>query len=80
MIALHDFCGEHDASRLRSSGQVQRAIEDAEENLIQKAQKVLEKLGDGARDVHPIFRDEIQRILRPVFQEAFAIKGTCVWP
>lgn len=76
--ALHEFCDVYISSQLRSRGKVQRVIDDAEENLVNKAHEILEKLQIGAQDVHPFFRKEIQRILGPIFQKAYAIKGMCM--
>ncbi|KAL2287019.1 hypothetical protein FJTKL_06044 [Diaporthe vaccinii] len=75
LTGLNDFCDEHNALRPRSNGKVQRAIEDAEEDLVYNAHRVLKELQDGAQEVHPLFREETQKILGPIFQKAYAIKG-----
>lgn len=75
MVALNSFCAEQDASHLQATGKVQQAIETAEARLGFDAHTTLRKLRDGAQDVHPIFREEIQRIMEPIFQQAYAIKG-----
>ncbi|KAK7716332.1 hypothetical protein SLS64_003486 [Diaporthe eres] len=75
LTALNEFCEEHNALRPRSNGKVQQAIEDAEEDLVHDAHRVLKDLRDGAQEVHPLFREEIQKILEPIFQKAYAIKG-----
>lgn len=76
MIALNSFCAEQNASHLQSTGKVQQAIEHAEAQLGLDAHKTLRRLKLGAQHVHPIFRKAIQRIMEPVFQQAYAIKGT----
>lgn len=76
MAALNSFCAEQNASHLQYTGKLQDAIENAEAWLLLDAHMTLTNLKTGAQAVHPIFREEIQRIMEPVFQQAYAIKGT----
>lgn len=75
-IALNNFCGEHNLSHLRDTGKVQQAIENAEAHMGYGAHLTLANFRIGAQSVHPLFRQEIQRIMTPVFEEAYAMRGT----
>lgn len=75
MMALNNFCGEHNAAHLKVSGKVQQAIENAEAHLGYAAHMTLKRFRAGAQIVHPLFRHKIQKILTPVFEEAYSIKG-----
>lgn len=68
MIALNSFCAEQSASQLQATGKVQQAIENAEARLGFEAHVTLRKLRKSAQDVHPIFREEVQKIMEPIFQ------------
>ncbi|KAG8170125.1 hypothetical protein KVR01_000870 [Diaporthe batatas] len=75
MTALETFCAKHNAAHLRSTEKVQQVIENAEQYLGILAHAVLENMQNGAQDVHPRFRAEIQSRMTPAFEEACAIKG-----
>lgn len=74
--ALNDFCSEHNVPLRRYTGKVQRAIDTAKADLAYGAHMILASFRVSAQHVHPLFRKEIQRIMTPVFEETYAIKGS----
>lgn len=78
--ALNDFCANHNAAHLRDTGKVQQVTENAEAHLGSRVHKVRKKLQNGAQDVHPRFRAEIQRRMTPAFEQAYSIKGKLLSP
>lgn len=75
MTALNNFCIEHNVPLRRHAGKVQRAIESAKADLGIRAEVILMSFRISAQNVHRLFRKEIQRIMTPVFEQAYAIKG-----
>lgn len=80
MMALNNFCVEHNVAHLKVSGKVQQAIENAEAHLGYAAHMTLKSFRVGAQIVHPLFRHKIQEMLTPVFEEAYSIKGVYMCP
>ncbi|KAJ0108184.1 hypothetical protein J7T55_000149 [Diaporthe amygdali] len=79
MMALDGFCNKPETAQARFIGKVREAIENAETHLGHNIYQSLAHLESGARDVHPLFQQEIQRIMKPVFQEAYETRGAgCV--
>lgn len=77
-MAIDNFCLEHNAMQPRSMEKIKQTIDDAKASLEEDAHRVLRNLQRAAQDIHPLFREEIQRILKPCFQQALAIKGMYV--
>ncbi|POS71353.1 hypothetical protein DHEL01_v210255 [Diaporthe helianthi] len=73
MTSLNNFCAENNASHL--TAKVQQIIESAEEYLGIRAHKVLLDLRNGAQEIHPLFRQELQLLMVPTFESAYSIRG-----
>lgn len=74
-MALDGFCNKPETAQARFIGKVREAIENAETHLGHSIYQSLAHLESDARDVHPLFQQEIQRIMKPVFQEAYETRG-----